>query len=154
MCASERKVLTSPTIVDSGRAHASSYPRPHAWSRGLQLLLMVLTCSVTCSEGSGGWWGQWWIPSCLCLDLGNISGSLPLEILKGERLLLLHQKAKKIKTFSVNFCEIDRHHLSGWQNCFTCKKHMIWVWTWSVHTTLQCGLHMCVLPKNRTIQHV
>lgn len=54
MC-SERRVLTLATSVDSGRAQASSYPGPHVWSRGPQLLplLMFLTCSVTRSEGGG-----------------------------------------------------------------------------------------------------
>lgn len=113
LCASERRVLTSVAIVDSGRAQASTYPRPHVWSRGPQLLLLLLllviflTCFVTCSEGNVG--GGDTYPSSLHHGFSSMSGHLRQEIHARANLQLL-QWRKKMK-IRFDFCEIA---ILGW----------------------------------------
>lgn len=110
---SERRVLTLVTIVTivvSGRAQASPYPRPHVWSRGLQLLLLFLTCSVTCSE-RWCWWGP---------DMWGAVAPHPAPVMVSAacqvafvwksspgRFCYFCNKGKKMKTFRFDFCEIN-----------------------------------------------
>lgn len=106
LCVSERRVLTLVTSVDSGRARASSYAGPHVWSRGPQLLplLMFLTCSVTRREVGE----RWQIASCLHRGFSSMSGSLRLKTPERESLLL---NAAAITSLSVR-------DFTCWPNCF------------------------------------
>lgn len=77
----EARVQTLVAIVDSGRAQASSYPRPHVRSRGPQLLplLMFLTCSWNMLAV-----GYQRLPSSLSHGFSSLSDHLRLEILTRE----------------------------------------------------------------------
>ena len=141
-------------MLESGRAGASSYPGPHVWSRGPQLLLllpllMFLTCSVPRSEDREGVGRGGERLACRLLAPSQFEAAWQVtSVCKSPRVKIGCSLCKQRKTesyfntetFTLDVCEITCKH-SGENILFSCSLCIYYIFCiklWMAHTFVFC----------------